>query len=216
VGRVAIVKEHGFLFCGDMVRALASTHAPKTMTRRLLTRTNSLVDGHAATATMWSRLDFAGSWVDQGPSPAGNPGPYLKASAGDSTHRIYPRVQAGDVIYVKETWLECGEGSGRYDYRADTLDGPARWSSSLFMPRRACRTLLDVVAVRPERLQDISEADACAEGVERHAPASGDQNGLTGAARYNFERLWDRLNYAKAPFVSNPLLWVYSFKRRAA
>jgi len=211
------MKEHGFLFCGDMVRALASTHAPKTMTRRLLTRPRSLVDGHAATAAVWARLEFSCSWVDPGPSPAGNPGPYLKVPTvdGDTTHRVYPRVQVGDVIWVKETYcdryFDDWSSAYRADYNKDAVGNVVpepRWSPSMFMPRRLARTLLDVLAVRPERLQDISERDACAEGIG---------NPVTRDCKVpKFARLWDELNYKKAPWVSNPLVWAYTFQPRAA
>ena len=56
---------------------------------------NSLVDGwsRGMSTVPWRELDFATAWIDPGPSPAGNAGPYLKAFRRTtcSVHRIYPR-----------------------------------------------------------------------------------------------------------------------------
>ena len=98
------------LFSAQMVRALLDGR--KTQTRRIITPGNSLFNGGR-----WSALhkrqewDWEGAWVDGGPSPMGNPGPYLKLpwQAGDddfqgSVHRIYPVIQPGDRLWVKEAW----------------------------------------------------------------------------------------------------------------
>lgn len=69
---------------------------------------NSLVNGHKpclktdpAIISAWSNLDFDAAWIDHGPSPMGNPGPYLKVPGGDdSVHRVYCKHQAGDDVTV--------------------------------------------------------------------------------------------------------------------
>lgn len=76
----------------------------------------------------------------------------------------------------------------------------------IHMPRFACRLVLEVKAVRVERLQDISEADAEAEGVDRikaKVPEHRD------AYRY----LWDDIN-GFGEWAKNPWVWVIEFKRR--
>jgi hypothetical protein len=72
-------------------------------TRRLpVTAGTSLLDGRRPRGTSWSVLVFDASvWCDRGPSPAGNPGPYLKVpspSTDDSVHRVYPRAQPGTLL----------------------------------------------------------------------------------------------------------------------
>ena len=84
----------------------------------------------------------------------------------------------------------------------------ASWRPSIFLPRWASRITLAIDSVRVERLQAITEEDARAEGVEHHKPAEGDQNGLVNAARYNYERLWDKINGKRAPWATNPWVWV--------
>jgi hypothetical protein len=80
----------------------------KTQTRRLPTASNSLVDGVGISAKRWAdmQFDWSRAVVDKGPSPAGNPGPYLHVPAGngETWHRIYPRYQVGDRIWGRETW----------------------------------------------------------------------------------------------------------------
>jgi hypothetical protein len=173
------------IFSAPMVRALQA--GIKMQTRRIITPGNSLFNGGK-----WSALhkrqewDWKGAWVDGGPSPMGNPGPYLKLpwKAGDddfagSVHRIYPVIQPGDRIWVKEAaaWVSrCG-----WRYRADNDDlseqreqgEVGRWRSPIHMPRRASRTTLTVTDVRPQRVQDISEDDAVAEGATAREKCSG-------------------------------------------
>ena len=89
-----------------------------------------------------------------------------------------------------------------------------RWRPSIFMPRWASRILPDVTDVRVERVQDISEADAHAEGVEHreHVLASYLDGGVL---RGYYEALWDTIN-AKRPgcsWADNPWVWVITFPR---
>jgi len=94
-----------------------------------------------------------------------------------------PYGQTGDRLWVRETWQHSNFPLGPYDesctvfYRADYMDDPhgpdgekspegryRNWEPSIHMFRSASRILLEVTAVRVERLQDISAADAVAEG----------------------------------------------------
>jgi hypothetical protein len=89
------------------------------------------------------------------------------------------------------------------------------------MPRFASRLTLEVVSVRVERLNEISEADAEAEGIERYRgplrwmrwrdPITSEWNrpSATGA----FRDLWDSINAKRAPWESNPWVWVIEFKK---
>ena len=105
------------------------------------------------------------------------------------------------------------------------------WKPSIFMPKAACRIFLEVTDVRVERVQDISEADTIAEGIEDFWK---DCDGKIGAyrnylatkveikkdhwahvadsAKHSFETLWQSINGRKS-WDANPWVWVYSFKR---
>jgi len=177
--------DYPMIYSAPMVRALQAGR--KTQTRRIITPGNSLFNGGR-----WSALhkrqewDWEGAWVDGGPSPMGNPGPYLKLpwKAGDddfegTVHRIYPVIQPGDRLWVKEAaaWVS---GWG-WRYRADNDDlsemreqgEVGRWRSPIHMSRLASRITLTVTDVRVQRVQDISEEDAVAEGATAREKCSG-------------------------------------------
>jgi hypothetical protein len=103
------------------------------------------------------------------------------------------------------TYLVYGATSG--DEQA------ARWRPSIHMPRWASRITLEVTGVRVERLQDISEADARAEGVTLQEKSF--YMGVAAAAphRFEFHRLWQQINGERAPWLSNPWVWVVEFRR---
>lgn len=206
--------ERPILFSAPMVRALLDGR--KTQTRHVVGHKNSLVNGgppcmkdHPDIIAAWPNLDPNDAFVDGGPSPAGNAGPYLKVTGRDgSRHRVYPRIQPGDRLWVKET--HRGSLAEGYVYRADSPEVQAsQWKPSIFMPRWASRLTLTVTSVRPERLRDISEKDAVAEGVQRSM-----RPGLAPiAASSVFFELWDSIN-GKRPgcaWADNPWVWVYTF-----
>jgi hypothetical protein len=211
------MREHPILFSAPMVRAILAGR--KSMTRRVVTATNSVV------ARKWELLDFADAFVDPGGTELFGPGPYLKVKcpSDDTRHRLYPRVQPGDRLWVKEThcFLDRNHrpttatdvGNALPVYRADHVDPtgdaePLKWRPSIFMPRWASRMSLDVMTVNVQRLQEIDEADARAEGV---VPLQMDG----GSYLPRFEGLWDSIN-AKRPgcaWADNPWVWVLAFKR---
>lgn len=95
------------------------------------------------------------------------------------------------------------------------------WKPSIYMPRAASRILLEVVSVRVERLQDISEADALAEGIHEGSrdfsgcffSGGSAMSGTTAAECYR--RLWESIN-GPSSWETNPWVWVVEFKRVAA
>lgn len=206
------MKEHPLLFNADMVRALLAGR--KTQTRRVIDAPNLLVDGNGISKKRWleAGFDLANAWIDNGPSPAGNAGPYLKATcAEDTTHRLYPRMQPGHRIWVKETFEEGLCTKSTLAYRAthkpsdldEGWDEPIKWKPSIFMPRWASRITLEIVSVRPERLKDISEADAIAEGAE--------YNYYTTAVDA-YRTIWEQINGTDS-WEANPWVWVIEFQR---
>jgi hypothetical protein len=136
-----------------------------------------------------------------------------------------PYGQTGDRLWVRETWQRClcdiSTCSGwLYAEKGETPNPGDRWKPSIHMPRAASRITLEIVSVRVERLQDVSEADALAEGFVR-LPASGrivlnkgDQyfGNCWMRARTAFEDLWMEIN-GKESWGANPWVWVVEFKR---
>lgn len=215
------MKEHGKLFNTAMVQAFLEGR--KNQTRRVIDAHNSLVDGNGISKKRWEAagFDLANALIDNGPSPAGNPGPYLKATCAEgTTHRIYSRVKPGDRIYVKEAHAFVPEPAYRRskgiiqtinpddDYEAcvyrENFDRARSfpWRPSIFMPRWAARLMFDVVSVRVERLKDMSDEDALAEGFE------GNEN---GDAFLHFWNLWDSVN-GKGSWDANPPVWIYDLQ----
>lgn len=71
----------------------------------------------------------------------------------------------GDILWVRETWARDPFGNG-YIYPTETVRTGQKWSPSIHMPKKAARLFLRVTEVRVERLQDMTEEDAFAEGYE--------------------------------------------------
>lgn len=143
-----------------------------------------------------------------------------------------PYGQPGDHLWVKEPWRETGsvqrpDGSqpppeivaGHVIYAADhPEEGP--WRSSRFMPRLASRMTLLIRDIRVERVRDITEEDARAEGILEPAPAHGNwcdpHKGREGHWSYRkpFADLWDTINSKRGfGWDANPWCWVIEFRK---
>jgi len=94
------------------------------------------------------------------------------------------------------------------DYHWEPGQSPCRKRPSIHMPRWASRITLEIVSVRIERLQDISEADAIAEG----APWSACGSPQEGSHKAGYAALWESINGAGS-WDANPLVWVVEFKK---
>jgi len=128
---------------------------------------------------------------------------------------IFPRYQKGDILWVRETFQKAVDG---YIYKAKPKKQQysSKWKPSIFMPKDACRIFLEVTNVRVERLLDISEKDAIAEGVEKYFDTGfyvmyGSKNDWAATAYTSFAYLWITIN-GKASFNANPCVWAYDFK----
>lgn len=136
----------------------------------------------------------------------------------------------GDWLWVRETHsigpgpgvqLVPGEGAGslRWPHVTFTADGTVerrneRWSGefgkrrpSIHMPRWASRITLEITGVRVERLQDISEADAIAEGCRADAGLHGDDDLAVAATAMAFDQHHGRLHSVPMPNVRYAVLW---------
>lgn len=95
------------------------------------------------------------------------------------------------------------------------FDFDGRWTPSIFMPRWASRITLEITAIRIERLNEISESDAIAEGVPTHIYKEKMGYGTyfrpTKTAKDSFKQLWESINGADS-WAENPWVWVVEFK----
>jgi hypothetical protein len=200
------MKERPILFSAPMVRAILS--GTKTMTRRIVKpqpRQEPITNGSAdGTYTMWPNDDACLEWADVIADPI------YYAQAGFCSYGA-----PGDRLWVRETWQESDRG---VHFRADTDIMPGTWRPSIFMPRWASRITLEIADVRVERVQDISEEDAQAEGVQvtpghLSRPIGSKEQPTPYSHRQAFAALWDTINGKRAPWDSNPWVWVVSFCR---
>ena len=197
------MKSHGILFSAPMVRALL--RGDKSQTRRIVTWHNSTMDGKrsrkAFEALDWSMARAMGDV-------------FIVADSGGVARAVRPIWQPGDEMWVRESIRKIRSRSGEYIYRADIPTDVVShfvWRSSLFMPRCASRITLPILSVRAQFLQDVSEEDAKAEGIQQNdlgqwLPAYPSAAGYT-KARMAFESLWNSINGDRAPWDSNPPVW---------
>ena len=196
------MKERPILFSAPMVRAILSGR--KTQTRREVKRCG-----------------------------------LLESTGGQGMRPIpiaCPHGRPGDRLWVRETWqyapvkyCDCPQGSEAQPcddwiegigcrsnrteviYREDEATA-AKWRSPIHMPRWASRITLEITDIRVERVQDISEADAMAEGVEFGNitdPLTGE---IDRDATEAFEVLWESI-HGSGSWDMNPYVWVIEFRR---
>ena len=121
-------------------------------------------------------------------------------------------ICTGDTLYVRETWKEAPKGYYYYeDWQKDDIADVTKWKPSIHMPKEAARIWLKVTGARMERLQEITEVQAQAEGCNSGL--------LTGActARGQFEDLWNstikKSDLDRYGWDTNPYVWVIEFER---
>ncbi|MCK1825998.1 hypothetical protein MX655_10645 [Pseudomonas aeruginosa] len=204
------MKERPILFTGPMVGAILEGR--KTVTRRVVK----------------PQPDFLGSMVDPNT-------PFKTLDAGLHARITCPYGEPGDRLWVREAWAadaqvdaiapsDLSQGEPIW-YPADlsvrqtgcSMISKGRVRPSIHMPRWASRILLEITAVRVERLQDISEEQALAEGVRGepcdHAQQACADIGCWGdTAKGAFGFLWESLN-GEGSWAANPWVWVVEFKR---
>lgn len=204
------MKEKGIIFNGDMVRAILDGR--KSMTRRVLKPQPK--DEYSNGKWVCDRYNYSEWW-----NFWGKKGTDVVNKCGLPQFKC-PYGQPGDRLWVRETFSRCGcdaclktwpkQGKHEVTYIADYA-GPSGIvaNPSIFMPRWASRITLEITNVRVERLQEISEEDAKAEGC---SPMYGPGSSSKDAYRPAFQVLWDYINGKKYPWASNPWVWVISFK----
>ncbi len=185
------MKERPILFKSEMVRAILESR--KTMTRRILKLQPKIIhaiypDGSIETERIFRRGD----------------------------QRIHcPYGIPGDRLWVKETWTKiegCEGPESIPTYRADGEisfeDGSSvRWKPSIFMPRWASRSTLEITNIRVERVQEITVSDVESEGIE----LSFDEI-AKGWHKNIFAPIWDSIN-GNGAWERNDFVWVIEFKK---
>lgn len=155
----------------------------------------------------------------------------FSVSSGDATayEDVKPRHQIGDRLYVKEALKRSNDEPPYWaTYKTDSkvvLDGydeKRQWESddanewknkvipARYMPRSAARTFIEITDVRCERVQDITEADAKAEGIETPENVTPDPNS-PGSYVLPFIDLWNDTN-SEGAWERNDWVFAYTFK----
>lgn len=211
-------KQRPILFSGPMVRAILDGR--KKQTRRFIKPQPVGADFHSPE---WFSPCVVGRDGEQRPGPD-----TFGISQYDGEWSIKcPFGAPGNILWVRETWKAMdadwkvveapddldGTRWPHVSYRADHIDpnsdGPAnpiKWRTPIHMPRWASRITLEIEAIHVERLHDISEADAIAEGCQ----CAGVPGSLTNRKAY--AKLWESIN-GKGSWDSNPWVWVLEFNR---
>ncbi|WP_457325129.1 hypothetical protein [Roseateles sp. P5_E11] len=137
----------------------------------------------------------------QPPHNDGRPTKHRPADDYECAHPLWQQAHYRATDPAPELVYEEGPAGGREG------EIGVRWKPCIHMPRWASRILLEIVSVRVERLNDISEADAAAEGWP-----GPDATSLDAMAWYS--QLWDEINGPGA-WEANTWVWVVEFKRAA-
>jgi len=205
------MKEKPILFCSNMIRAILEGR--KTQTRRIvkpqldcdmfLAWQEGVVKCPFAVARLWVRETWrVGAWDIHNQRIA------VDYNADNSCRREWLEVTEEELfLRLWEQSLEDSKNAGieldeDHGYKWEHGESPCRWRPSIFMPRWASRINLTVKNIRVERLQDITETDAKAEGVQ----------GMTPILDYTY--LWESIN-GKGSWEKNPWVWVVEFEKES-
>ena len=204
------------LFNTEMVRAILD--GKKSCTRRINKDANDYVVPDMEFYNPEKRTYAVHNYADKEHTD--------KLSIAERTCPICP----GDILYVRESYSELSFG---YVYKADGenidhLGNVIKWHPSIHMPKEAARIWLKVTDVRVERLQEITEEQACMEGTDPWDEAcyenngwhptfsdpdsGGDPNMIEG-----FHKLWNstikKSDLDRYGWDANPWVWVIEFER---
>ncbi|MEJ8803149.1 hypothetical protein [Pontibacter sp. H249] len=211
------IKERPILFSTPMVQAIVD--GTKTQTRRVVK--------HGLSDSTMSKPDIKASITDNGQMV------HFKVVDGKLRESFCgikcPYGQIGDRLWVREAWDYSDSLEEPYLYRQKEMEewlpevfNRMKWKPSIHMPKEACRIKLEIPNIRVERLHDITEEDAIAEGVLWVDAVPGGFSGWKDysgknlapleSAKVSFKTLWISIN-GKESWDANPWVWVVDFKK---
>lgn len=212
------MKERPILFSAPMVRALLA--GTKTQTRRVVKARKDPDYG-----CHMSPGEIAGDEHPERLCPHGKPGDRLWVR--ETWYCDDYRVQRGPYLKPDDMDVAEARSDGTLCYAADNrrpyeAEQPV-WKPSIHMPRWASRITLQVTGVRAERLQDISAADAWAEGIPGAPPLGVHIERMDEWVRWSdgvmrddprsaYRALWEHIN-GPGSWDANPWVWVLEFRR---
>jgi hypothetical protein len=224
--------ERPIIFSYAMVRAIRDGR--KTQTRRLVAAmsakqrewlTQSLLNSVPSARVCEWPCGF-GVALDH---PSGGPLGFVRCPYGKPGARLWVRENwcPLNLNYKPAPRSEAASAEMFADgkivpaYQADHIDSrgdaePIPWRTSRFMPRWASRLTLAIVSIRAERLRDISETDARAEGCswsDGNPGPFGLPTSLVVCARDEYRHAWDRINGKRVAWSANPWVWVVEFRK---
>lgn len=199
-----MTKEHPILMSGPMVRAILEGR--KTQTRRIVKWPLNIADkGMQPTS-----IPYQGQGYQDTRTPSvGDVWAYCHCPYGQRGSRLWCRERHSLLATKsKHQYVLFSDGAQKYEdgeyfpglkeYSPGAFDN-IKWRPSIFMPRWASRITLEVMEIRVERVQEITEEDAKAEGV---------------TCQSQFATLWDTLNKVRGYGWSiDPWVWCISFRR---
>lgn len=203
------MRERPILFGAPMVRALLEGR--KAQTRRIVKPGKDRQLGCAMAPNELAGEVNAGAYDN---CPYGQPGDRLWVR--EATYKIEHLGWIGPLFVESEAGHQArvwGYGESDDPDRIEPYD--LRMRPSIHMPRAACRLVLEIIAVRAEKLQNISEEDAHQEGVDNKlcAEAVGRSPLAMGmATQCGFAYLWDMIN-GTGSWAANPWVWVVEIRR---
>jgi len=221
------MKERPILFSGPMVKAILKDR--KTQTRRILNCEHPVVTGFVPNGECgyWKGTAKSDAVIQQYIStfpltikcPFGIVGDclWVRETFCMGVIEEHDASEPGDrYLYVDDS--DYGDGKQYPIYKQKVLDDgiehdEVKWKPSIHMPRSASRILLEITAIRVERLKDISESDAVAEGGPKSHPSIDRVSRSLGFKNWScshFAQTWDWDNTVK--WEVNPWVWVVEFK----
>ena len=135
--------------------------------------------------------------------------------------------EPGDILYVRETWKKAPNGYYYYeDWQRNDIADVTKWKPSIHMPKEAARIWLKVTNVRVERLQEITEDGAKAEGAKQcyeqintieDKPVTYVAEDYKGYYVLGFKSVWNstikKSDIGRYGWDVNPWVWVIEFER---
>ena len=185
----------------------------------------ALIDGRKTVTRRTNGLENVPNWIDNFGYSTFTPEGHISGRGlwnGNPAENFYknPYGQKGDLIWVRETFYQPIHEAlnGEYFYKAqlDRHGWDFKWKPSIHMPKEAARIWLQVESIGVERLQDITEEDAIAEGIGKDSDGwwmdylRPEQPGYM-VPKNCFRSLWQSIN-GEQSWNDNPWVWVVRLK----